>query len=117
MTRQSPVETPREPLPRDPLRRPRDRRKWFVVSYDIPNDKRRTKVMKLLEGYGHRAQYSVFECHLTTRDAETVRARLEALIDTGQDDIRIYTFCNTCAPKMRMLGKAKRHKVAPFVII
>lgn len=111
--------TPQQPVDAspDPLRRPRDRRKWFVVCYDIPNDKRRLQVMKMLEGYGHRAQYSVFECHLTSQDAEIVRTRLESLIDTKQDDVRIYTFCDNCAPKARMLGKAKRHKVAPFVII
>ena len=50
------------------LRAPRDRRRWFVVSYDIPDNKRRTKVMKLLEGYGRRAQFSVFECHVAPEE-------------------------------------------------
>lgn len=36
-----------------------NRRQWTVVrSYDIADDKRRAKVMKTLEGYGQRAQYS-----------------------------------------------------------
>ena len=34
---------------------------FVVVSYDIKNDKRRRKVMKLLEGYGERVQYREFE--------------------------------------------------------
>ena len=38
---------------------------FYVVVYDIPNDKRRKKVSDLLEGYGQRVQYSVFECTLT----------------------------------------------------
>ena len=106
-----------EKSPHDHLRRPRDRRHWFVISYDIPDNKRRTKVMKLLEGYGHRAQFSVFECDLGTKNADTVRQRLEALIDAARDDVRIYYFCDGCLPKTRMLGKAKRHKVEPSVII
>ncbi|MFW6359187.1 MAG: CRISPR-associated endonuclease Cas2, partial [Chroococcales cyanobacterium] len=36
----------------------------YLVTYDIPCDKRRKKVADLLEGYGQRVQYSVFECVL-----------------------------------------------------
>ena len=32
----------------------------YVISYDIPDDKRRKKIADLLEGYGQRVQYSVF---------------------------------------------------------
>lgn len=32
-----------------------------VVSYDISNDKLRTKFAKYLSRFGHRLQYSVFE--------------------------------------------------------
>ncbi|NET61636.1 MAG: CRISPR-associated endonuclease Cas2 [Symploca sp. SIO2E6] len=37
----------------------------YVVAYDIPDDKRCKKVSDLLEGYGKRVQYSVFECVLS----------------------------------------------------
>lgn len=33
----------------------------IIVSYDISNDKRRTKFSKYLMKFGHRIQYSVFE--------------------------------------------------------
>ncbi|MGY2945409.1 CRISPR-associated endonuclease Cas2 [Thermostichus sp. MS-CIW-34] len=36
----------------------------YVITYDIPDNKRRKKVSDLLEGYGRRVQYSVFECRL-----------------------------------------------------
>ncbi|NEP62230.1 MAG: CRISPR-associated endonuclease Cas2 [Symploca sp. SIO2G7] len=36
-----------------------------LVVYDIPDNKRRTKLAKFLEGYGRRVQYSVFECFLS----------------------------------------------------
>ena len=38
---------------------------YFVVSYDISDDKRRTKIHNTLKSYGQRVQYSVFECDLT----------------------------------------------------
>jgi len=39
-----------------------------VVVYDIPDDKRRTKLSKFLEGYGRRTQFSVFECFLSLEE-------------------------------------------------
>ena len=39
----------------------------YVVTYDIPSNKRRKKVSDLLEGYGRRVQYSVFECLLSAK--------------------------------------------------
>ena len=34
---------------------------FILVTYDIENDRRRTKIHKLLEGYGLAVQYNVFE--------------------------------------------------------
>lgn len=39
----------------------------YVISYDIESNKIRTKLAKLLEGYGVRIQYSVFECNLSDK--------------------------------------------------
>lgn len=40
---------------------------FYVVTYDIGDDKRRTKVVKLMESIGTRMNFSVFECMLTDR--------------------------------------------------
>ena len=57
-----------------------DREVFVVVTYDIPNDRRRLKVMKTLEGYGDRVQYSVFECLITNATYGQLRQRLGKLI-------------------------------------
>ena len=88
----------------------RNRRHWVVVSYDSPNDRRRTKVMKTLEGYGHRVQYSVFECELRPADLEKLKARLKTLIQPEEDDIRFYDLCESCQGKVTMLGRAKMYR-------
>ncbi len=38
---------------------------FYVVAYDIADDRRRSKVVKVLEAIGHRVNFSVFECMLT----------------------------------------------------
>ena len=49
----------------------------YVVSYDISNQKERSRVSKTLTGYGFRVQKSVFECLLSPRG----KARLIAKLD------------------------------------
>ena len=95
----------------------RNRRHWVVVSYDIPNDRRRTKVMKTLEGYGHRVQYSVFECEVRPADLEKLKTRLKALIQPEEDDVRIYDLCESCQGKVMMLGRAKAHRQAAYKVV
>ncbi len=95
----------------------RNRRHWVVVSYDTPNDRRRTKVMKTLEGYGHRVQYSVFECELRPADLEKLKTRLKALIQPEEDDIRFYDLCENCQGKVTMLGRAKMYRQVGSVVV
>lgn len=61
----------------------------YAVVYDITCDKERTKVDRVLRGFGFRVQKSVFECRLNKRGKEELIRKLETLgIKTGF--IKIY---------------------------
>jgi CRISPR-associated protein Cas2 len=61
----------------------------YAVCYDVSDDRERRKVDKLLKGYGFRAQKSVFECHLTATQKQTLFSMLERMsLKTGH--IRAY---------------------------
>jgi CRISPR-associated protein Cas2 len=60
-------------------------RRRYVVSYDIANDKRRTKIYEMLLGYGDHIQFSVFLADLTRRELITLRTRLRELMNEGED--------------------------------
>jgi CRISPR-associated protein Cas2 len=77
---------------------------FYIISYDIPDDKRRTEVAKILEGFGDRRQYSVFECHLTDKQMERLWKKLDKAIEPTQDSILVYTICKACVKKARSLG-------------
>lgn len=62
----------------------------YVVTYDIPCDKRRKKVSDLLEGYGRRVQYSVFECVLSADKFRELQRRLQGRYKKGEDSVRFY---------------------------
>jgi CRISPR-associated protein Cas2 len=51
--------------------------KKFVVCYDIPEDKIRTRLAKLCEQFGIRVQFSVFEFRLNESDYIEFRGKLE----------------------------------------
>ena len=62
-------------------------KKWFLISYDVRNEKRLRKVAKILEGNGQRIQYSVFRTHLSERGLERLRWELEKVMDL-EDGLR-----------------------------
>lgn len=61
-----------------------------VVCYDVSEDKRRTKIHKVLKSYGEWMQYSVFECDLTETQYARLRRRLQRLIHPQTDNVLFY---------------------------
>jgi CRISPR-associated protein Cas2 len=77
---------------------------FVVISYDISEDKRRTKIHKMLKSYGQWMQYSVFECDVTDSQYAKLRARLSKMIKPEEDSIRFYFLCACCHPKVERIG-------------
>lgn len=63
---------------------------FYIVVYDLPDNKRRQKVHDLLKGYGTWVQYSTFECVLTKRKFTELQNRLRRLLVLTEDSIRFY---------------------------
>lgn len=78
----------------------------YVISYDVPDDRRRLKVARTLEQYGRRVQYSVFEAHLDGRALERLKARLTAVLEAEMDGLRIYRLCGECERAAETIGRA-----------
>ncbi|MCB8953441.1 MAG: CRISPR-associated endonuclease Cas2 [Ardenticatenales bacterium] len=76
----------------------------YLIAYDIPNDRRRTKVHKILCGYGQWTQFSMFECFLNDKELITLRHQLDQILKPDQDNVRIYHICQTCQAKTTTIG-------------
>lgn len=67
---------------------------FYLIIYDLPDtkaaNKRRTRLHKMLSGYGQWTQYSVFECFLTAVQFAKLQTQLETLIKPDEDSVRIY---------------------------
>ena len=84
-----------------------DENMLYVVSYDIPDDRRRTRVHSALTGFGTWVQFSVFECFLDQKQRMLLQMRLLKEIHQREDTIRIYSLCGACIPKVEVLGQGE----------
>ena len=66
-----------------------DNNLYFLVIYDISDNRRRTKLAKLLEEYGNRVQYSAFEFWLPKGEYDALLQKIHTKV-TIEDSLRIY---------------------------
>lgn len=71
----------------------------ILLTYDIADDKLRTRFSKFLLSYGRRLQYSVFEIDNSKRVLDIVKSeiknRFEKKFDQS-DSVLIFQLSNTC---------------------
>lgn len=89
----------------------------LLISYDITNDKVRTKFAKYLSKFGFRLQYSVFEIS----NSDTVLKNIETEIQntymkafTEEDSVIIFNLSASC--KKTCYGYARNEETDVFVI-
>ncbi len=98
------------------MRRRNPERTLYVVAYDIPDDRRRTRVHKALSGFGRWTQYSVFECHLTEKERIMMLEKVGRLLKPAEDSLRVYPLCRTCQAKVETIGSAKPEEERVFIV-
>lgn len=89
-----------------------------VISYDISDTKRRTKIARLLEGYGYRVQLSVFECDVDARQLLKIQRELRRLV-RGElaESVRFYPLEADSAERVVVIGKDMARLLGPVEIV
>lgn len=80
---------------------------FYIVAYDISDNRRRTRLFKFMKGYGVHTQFSVFECDLTEAQYTKMLAGISESILPNEDNIKVYQVCKSCLRSMHLFGKAK----------
>ncbi len=78
---------------------------FYIISYDVSDDKRRTQIAEILKDFGTRVQYSVFECLLTEDQFAMLLRRLRLSIDPTTDSLRCYRLCQACVDEIIVEGR------------
>ena len=81
----------------------------YLVSYDIKNDKKRTKVSKLLKLSGVRLQFSVFKCKFNKKELNETKQKINEII-TNNDSVMFFNLCEICESKTIQLGTIFKEK-------
>ncbi|MGB3492300.1 MAG: CRISPR-associated endonuclease Cas2 [Elainellaceae cyanobacterium] len=92
---------------------------FYLVCYDIVNDRRRDRTARLLEGYGLRIQKSVFECTLTPDQFEFLNRRLQTkrYLNPKEDQIRFYPMSPRHRKLVQVLGVQPDYQIDDAVFI
>lgn len=81
--------------------------KHWVLIYDISNSKRLQKIAKIMENYGVRVQYSVFEVIATSRTIQEIRQKVQRVIEPKEDSVIYFEICSEDWQKQRKYGLKK----------
>ena len=77
----------------------------LIICFDVTDDKRRSRAVKVLETYGHRLQYSVFEVRVSEKSLVHLEAALDAELDYSEDRLMMIRLCSDCGRLLIMKGE------------
>lgn len=77
-----------------------------LVTYDVVDNRRRTKLATFLEGYGRRVQKSVFECFMGLGEMQKLQEQMLKRISLPEDNVRLYWISADALPRTRTLGSS-----------
>ncbi len=89
----------------------------ILLSYDISNDKLRTRFSKFLSKYGHRLQYSVFEIDNSETILKNVITQIKTTFEklfTENDSVLIFKLSASC--EIIRMGYAKNEEKDIIII-
>lgn len=93
------------------------RKHFYVVTYDIGDDKRRNQVVKLMESIGTRMNFSVFECMLTDIQYRNMCNKLAKLIIRREDWVNIYPLCSECYARIQYFPNLKMKEPVRIAVV
>jgi len=88
-----------------------------LVIYDIPDNKRRTKLATFLEGYGRRVQKSAFECFLSLAEMKALHAKVQRRVKPEEDNVRFYWIASDALPRTLTIGSDLPQPPPDFYIL
>jgi CRISPR-associated protein Cas2 len=90
---------------------------FYLVTFDISDNRHRYRAVKVLKGVGRRVQKSVFECaDLNEQGLLHMQAKLDKIIDHTTDTVRYYRICKGCLKEIEWNGTGKAPDTDTFKV-
>jgi CRISPR-associated protein Cas2 len=88
-----------------------------LVVYDVPDNKRRRKLAKFLEGHGRRVQFSVFECFLTLDEMRLLHRMVQQRVEVEQDNVRFYWISGDALTRVLTIGSSEPEPPSSYYLV
>ena len=79
----------------------------MIVAYDIADEKRLTRVAKIMLDYGVRVQKSIFEVDVSQKMFRELKARIEDIIVIKADGVKYFPLCEKCSGTVEIIGQGQ----------
>jgi CRISPR-associated protein Cas2 len=89
----------------------------YLIAYDIKNDRIRNKISTILEDFGDRVQYSLFELNVDNITVERIKSRIKKLINVENDSVKIYFLPDNWGKNIITLGKNKKNEILDVIVL
>jgi CRISPR-associated protein Cas2 len=98
-----------------PLWEMRMSRAFFLVCYDVADQKRLHRVHKQVQAFAVGGQKSFYECWLTPAELRFLKKKLREITELAEDRVHFFQL----DPRLRphFYGQAKRQSTQPFLIM
>jgi len=90
---------------------------FTVICFDIADNRRRRRAVRVLESFAYRAQESVFEGCLDAGERRRLKAALASAIKASEDRLAIYVLAPTDRADMVSLGHGLRAEDFRHVVL
>lgn len=77
----------------------------YVLCFDVPDNRRRAKLVKCLRNYGARVQRSVFEAVLDHKKFTEMETGVMKIVNPGEDSFFAYHLCANCEKRVLRHGR------------
>ncbi|MBQ7585957.1 MAG: CRISPR-associated endonuclease Cas2 [Desulfovibrionaceae bacterium] len=92
---------------------------FYLVIYDISDQKRLNRAANTILDYGIRIQKSVYQVRLNSKSLTALKNKLLNIIEPKEDGVKIFPLCESCAAKRSHVG-AKLEEfptIEPWLVI
>ena len=91
---------------------------WYLVAYDVRDEARLRRVIKVAKAYGERIQLSVFRVRASRRQVERLRWELLRILE-DDDFLLVVGLCESCVGRIYQRGGGPwtADEDAPFALV
>ena len=94
-------------------------RRNYLITYDIADDRRRTRIFHTLEDNGDHTQFSVFLCQLSTEELAALRGQLQQMVHQNEDQLLIVDLgksTHDVALEIEAIGRVYRPSTRTMIV-